>query len=458
MTPTSAAWFAFLAAVYLVYWPLARFRTLAVGVILLANWLLYARWDLRYLALIPAASLADYAIAHALDRASGPFLRRLLVSASLAINLGLIVSLKYTGWVLPLSLSFYAFQSLTGTLDVYRRDARPASSLLAHLAAVSFFPTTLSGPITRVSTLAGQLEAPAKPLAADDGGRALFLIGLGLLKKLAIADYLAANLVDRVFDFPNLYTAAETAIAVVAYAFQLYYDFSGYTDIAIGSALLLGLNLPRNFRQPYLAESLPDFWRRWHITFSNWLRDYLYFSLPGLRSRHRIIPALNLLITMILGGLWHGAGWNFLIWGLLHGVALTAARLWGNTRTAEPAPRPCALLRGRGGRRAANTLLTFLYVCFAWIFFRAPDPESAWAILARLASFTFSLANISGTLALVLVIAAAGHAVPSKWYDRGLNFYAARPFYVQGAALAALVLSLQYVASTAAAPFIYTRF
>src|SRR5205823_11131871 len=171
-----------------------------------------------------------------------------------------------------------------------------------------------------------------KPLDPADGGRALFLIGLGLVKKLMIADYLAGNLVGRVFDFPNLYTASEVLIGVYSYALQIYFDFSGYTDIAIGSALLLGIKLPPNFDMPYAASSVADLWRRWHISFSNWLRDYLYFSLPGMRSRWKIFAYTNLVITMVLGGLWHGVSWTFAIWGLLHGVALAVTRAWQTWR------------------------------------------------------------------------------------------------------------------------------
>jgi len=454
MALTSGAWFAFLAAVFLLYWPASRVRALSLALVLFANYFFYARWDLRYLALIPAASTIDFLIALALERSTRSGVRRLLVGASLAMNLGLIAAMKTVapgGLVFPLSLSFYAFQALTYTLDVYRGDAKPTASLLAHLAAVSFFPTTLSGPITRVSVLLPQLDRRGHSLAPEEGGRALFLIGLGLVKKLAIADYLGANLVDRVFDFPNLYTAAEVLMGVFAYAFQLYYDFSGYTDVAIGSALLLGVKLPPNFQRPYAATSLPEFWRRWHISFSNWLRDYLYFSLPGLRSKSKIVPALNLVITMALGGLWHGLSWNFLTWGLLHGFGLAVTRRWQSTRPKATAPAPAWI-------RFLCALATFLYVSLAWVFFRAADMNAAWAILTRIASLTVSFANISGPLALVLGLGVAAHHLPRAWYERGLRFYQARPFYVQGAALAGLVLALEYVASTGAAPFIYTRF
>ncbi len=469
MVLSSPVYFLFLGLLFFLYWPLARYRLASLALLLFANWFFYARWDLAYLALIPVAGTADFLIALGLGRWRRPALRRLLVAASLAVNLGLLATLKYTpfflenwahlagraapqwNWTLPLGLSFYAFQALTYTLEVYRRDARPTTSLLAHLTAVSFFPTTLAGPITRVATLLAQLESPVKSLAPTEGGSALFLIGLGLLKKFAIADYLGANLVDRVFDFPNLYTSAEVVAAVLAYTLQLYYDFSGYTDIATGSALLLGLKLPANFNRPYGAGNIADFWRRWHITLSNWLRDYLYFSLPGLRSKWRIFTYANLLVTMTLGGLWHGPGWNFVLWGALHGLGLAVTHAWQGWRGRR---RPSTSALARAGRVGA----TMLFVSFAWIFFRAPDLDGALAVLARIGSLTFSLENVSGPLALTGAIAAAAHYLPRHWLERLMDRYSAAPFYIQGPALAGLVVGLHYVVSTGAAPFIYTRF
>jgi D-alanyl-lipoteichoic acid acyltransferase DltB (MBOAT superfamily) len=324
---STSTYFVFLVGIFFLYWSVSRVRALALSVLLFANYFFYARWDLRYLAIIPIASTCDYFIGLGLQATPNRVLRRLLVTASIALNIGLIAFAR--NWKLSITLSFYAFQALTYTIDLYRRDIKATHSYLAHLAAVSFFPTILAGPITRVSVLLDQFEK-RKPLEAADGGRALFLIGLGLVKKLMIADYLGGNLVNRVFDFPNLYTGAENLIAVYAYTLQLYYDFSGYTDIAIGSALLLGIKLPPNFNMPYAAHNIADFWRRWHITFSNWLRDYLYFSLPGLRSKWKIFTYTNLLITMVLGGLWHGQSWNFVIWGLIHGVGLPVADAHGD--------------------------------------------------------------------------------------------------------------------------------
>ena len=252
----------------------------------------------------------------------------------------------------------------TYTIDLYRKDGQPVRSLLAHMTAVSFFPTTLAGPITRVLVLAPQLEKPGKTLTIEESGRALFRIALGLLKKFMIADYLAENLVNRVFDTPGLYTGMETFIGVWAFAFQLYYDFSGYTDIAIGSAMLLGIRLPENFNRPYTALNISDFWRRWHITLSNWLRDYLYFSLPGLRSKWKIFTYINLTLTMVLGGLWHGPNWTFVAWGALHGVALAVHH---GFRTARGNPKPSANF----WIRLLSRVLTANYVAFCWIFFRA---------------------------------------------------------------------------------------
>jgi alginate O-acetyltransferase complex protein AlgI len=462
---SSSTYFIFLVAIFAVYWPVSRYRTATLALILFANYFFYAKWDLFYLALIPAVSSCDYVFGLGLQYSKRPLVRRILVAASIVMNVGLLATLKYvpfflqnwaavTGhpapqwhWVMPVSLSFYVFQALTYTIDIYRRDSKGTRSYLAHLAAVSFFPTILAGPITRVQSLIDQFEKPKK-LEPADGGRALFLIAMGLVKKLLIADFLAANLVDRVFDFPKLYSGTETLVAVYSYALQIYYDFSGYTDIAIGSALLLAIRLPINFNRPYAAENIADFWRRWHITLSNWLRDYLYFSLPGKRSKTMVY--INLIITMVIGGLWHGAAWTFVIWGALHGVGLAVVRAWQTYRkNAKPASPAWRYVR---------IFATFHFVVFAWIFFRAPNLETAWAILGRIGSLTASAANLTGPLLWILSIGILAHYVPKKWYDWSLGIFVKAPFYAQAAALALLVIGLQYVAQTGATPFIYNKF
>jgi alginate O-acetyltransferase complex protein AlgI len=463
---SSSTYFVFLAAIFFLYWPLSRVRSLALAVLLLANYFFYAKWDMFYLALIPAAGTCDYLFGLGLQFSKRAWLRRILVGLSILMNLGILAFFKYmpfflenwtkaTGrpvpewhWALPITLSFYVFQALTYTIDLYRRDAKGTKSYLAYLAAVSFFPTTLAGPITRVSVLLDQFEKPRK-LEALDGGRALFLIGMGLTKKLLIADFLGANLVNRVFDFPALYSGSEVLIAVYAYALQIYFDFSGYTDIAIGSALLLGIKLPPNFNAPYAAVNIADFWRRWHITLSNWLRDYLYFSLPGLRSKWKIFTYWNLFITMVIGGLWHGASWTFVIWGAIHGLGLAAQHFWRTMRGNKKA---------EGGWKYFNIFVTIQYVCFAWIFFRAASWENAYAILSRIGSLSFSVVNISPSLVLIMTIAILAHYCPKRWYDFSVSAYSRAPFYVQALALALLVTGLQYVAQTGATPFIYNKF
>ncbi|MEO7145094.1 MAG: MBOAT family O-acyltransferase [Bryobacteraceae bacterium] len=467
MLPSSSGYFIFLLGIFFLYWPLARVRLLALALVLFANYFFYAKWDLFYLALIPIASFCDFLLALALDRSKNKPLRRLLVTLSILMNVGILASFKYMPfflgnyarisghaapawhWTFPLGISFYTFQALTYTIDVYRRDARATSSLLAYLCSVSFFPTTLAGPITRVADLIPQFERKDKTLAPSDGGRALFLIGLGLMKKLLIADYLADNLVNRVFDFPNLYTGAEVLIAVYAYTLQIYYDFSGYTDIARGSAQLLGIKLPINFNMPYAAANVADFWRRWHITLSHWLRDYLYFSLPGLRSKWKVFTYWNLILTMAIGGLWHGASWNFAIWGLLHGIGLAVTHFWQTLVGREPV---------KGFRKFAGIFCTLQFVCFTWIFFRAPTLSAAFAILARIGSLTVSFANISAGVAVVFAVAALAHYTPKRWFEASVNLYVRTPFYVQATAMAALLLAIEYLATSGAAPFIYTNF
>lgn len=469
MLLSSSAYFFFLVAIFFLYWPVARMRSCALAAVLFANYFFYAKWDLFYLFLIPAASTCDFAIGLGLAGCRKPWMRRGLVTGSILLNIGLLAALKYmpfflgnyaawTGrpapgwqWVFPLGLSFYCFQSLTYTIDVYRRDAVATNSYLAYLAAVSFFPTTLAGPITRVSTLVDQFEKKDKALSAEQGGRAAFLIGLGLIKKLLIADYLGANLVNRIFDFPNLYTGMEALAGVYAYALQIYYDFSGYTDIALGSALLLGIRLPANFKTPYAAESIPDFWRRWHITLSNWLRDYLYFSLPGLRSKFKGWTYFNLTLTMAIGGLWHGASWTFVVWGLLHGAGLAATRMWQAHRGKHESSQAW-------WARGLRVFATVQFVSLAWIFFRAPSVETAWMVIQRIGSLTFSLANVSAPLVVVAAVAVAGHYAPSGWYKRADELFVRAPAVIQAAAMALLLLGIHYVAATGAAPFIYTQF
>jgi len=418
MLVSAAPFFVFLVAVCFLYWAAAGSRRLQLAILVAANLFFLARFSLIYLAL-PLAASVDYLAGLGFGRSPKLAARRVLLGVSLAINLGLLVGLKLVplltvgrfGWLFTLSLSFYCFQSLTYTIDLYRAEIKPTRSYLAYLASALFFPSMTAGPIPRQGTLLAQLSKPFA-FTKEDGGRALLLIGIGLVKKLLIADYLANNLVGRVFDTPALYSSVETLVGVYAYALQLFFDFSGYTDIAIGAALLLGLQLPENFSQPYLSVNVAEFWRRWHITFSNWLRDYLFDVLPK-RRRHPLLSfGYAFLITFTLGGLWHGISWNFLIWGVLHGLALGVVFAWKLWRKI-PSPHWWAKLLGG--------LITFNFVCFTWIFFRASSLQNALAILRSLGALTWSTDNLTPIVLGFLVIASILHSLPVP----GLRFRSA---------------------------------
>ncbi len=430
-------------------------RQLRLSILALANLFFLAHFSLIYLAL-PLCSTSDFLIGLGLGKSQGKAMRRLRVGLSVLVNVGVLASLKLlpllTGsrwqWLFPLSLSFYCFQSLTYTIDLYLGEMAPTRSLLDYLAAALFFPSITAGPIPRMRNLLPQLARPFT-LTPEAAGQALLLIGTGLVKKLLIADFLANNLVNRVFDTPTLYSSSEILIAIYGYALQLFFDFSGYTDIARGAALLLGIDLPENFRRPYLAVNVAEFWRRWHITFSEWLRDYLFDFFPKRRKYPIASYSYAFLLTMMIGGLWHGISWNFLIWGALHGLALGVVFAWKRLRTIPSSARWTKLLGG---------IITFNFVCFAWIFFRASTLDNALAVLRGLASLTWSLGNIMPAFAVVLVIAAILHSLPERWFQSASNLAGRTPFWVQGMALAALILIIQTLAGRGSAPFVYGNF
>ena len=455
MLVSTAPFFVFLGAVCLLYWVAAGSRRLQLAVLLLANLFFLAHFSLAYLAL-PLAASADFLVGLGLGKWSRVGTRRLLLGISLAVNLGLMVGLKlvpllaanHFAWLFTLSLSFYCFQSLSYTIDLYFGEMEPTRSYLAYLGAALFFPSMTAGPIPRQERLLEQLFRPFA-LTTEDGGRALLLIGMGLVKKLLIADYLANNLVGRVFDTPALYSSVETLVGVYGYAMQLFFDFSGYTDIAMGAALLLGIQLPENFRQPYLSVNLADFWRRWHITFSNWLRDYVFDVLPKRRKHPLLSYSYAFLITFTLGGLWHGISWNFLIWGVLHGLGLGVVFAWKMFRKL-PSPHWWAKLLGG--------LLTFHFVCFTWIFFRASSLENALSVLRSLGAMTWGADNLTPLVLGVLLIAAVIHCFPPRWFEISAGVAARSPFWVQGLAMAGLILLIQTLAGRGSAPFVYGNF
>jgi D-alanyl-lipoteichoic acid acyltransferase DltB (MBOAT superfamily) len=467
----SALYIWFLATVFVVWWAVARFATLRLLWILLVSYAFYAAWNPQLLLLIIASTFLDWAVALWLGRAENVRTRKLLLAASLVANLGLLSLFKYGNFVLqslqaasdaldagiqfpvlhlilPVGISFYTFQTLSYTIDVYRRRLDPVPSLLRFATFVVFFPQLVAGPIVRASDLLPQLALPPR-LDHHAHARGLVLIALGLVKKMAFADWLALNLVDRVFDNPELYSSVEILFAVYGYAIQIYCDFSGYSDIAIGSALLFGFTLPANFDRPYAAVNLQDFWHRWHISLSTWLRDYLYVPLGG--NRHGSTRTyVNLFITMLLGGLWHGAAWTFVVWGVLHGIGLGATRWWQRRRPAEHA--------SGGARRWLGIVLTFHFVCFCWIFFRASDFANAFAILEGLSGLTTYIPNLSaaalGTIALAIVL----HWAPRSIEFRVLDRVASAPSWVLAVLAVIVAVVLQHLRGSSPAPFIYFQF
>jgi len=323
-------------------------------------------------------------------------LKKYLLWASVAVNLGVLFYFKYTDFfialtndlahahigllhiMLPIGISFFTFENISYLIDIYKGEFEPEKKFVNYLLFLSFFPKLVMGPIVRAKDFIPQLYKPYYVSRADFAN-GFYLIFSGLFKKLIIADFLTLNLVDVTFDNPALYTGLQCLVAVFAYALVIYCDFSGYSDVAKGIAKWMGINIAPNFLSPYQSKSVTEFWTRWHISLSSWLKDYLYiFSLGGNR-KGKTRTYINLLLTMVLGGFWHGASWTFIAWGMLHGIALVVHKIWqDNTRDS------LKQINHTAWYGAAAQLLTFLFVCFCWIFFRAADFGIASKMLAQI--------------------------------------------------------------------------
>jgi D-alanyl-lipoteichoic acid acyltransferase DltB (MBOAT superfamily) len=382
----------FFTVFFLLYSFVFLRRTPRLYLILVSSLVFYAGWNYRFIPLLIFSAVVDYFAAQAIDNSNRTAVRKLLLAVSVAVNLGILAVFKYSGFVLqsvadflqlfgyqpslpvlelvlPVGISFYTFQSMSYTIDVYRGDMKSRRGLLQFTAALSFFPQLVAGPILRARQILPQFEnIPVPTWAGVKHG--FLLITVGLTKK-TVADLLAVP-AAVVFDSGETVSWIETLTGVLAFAGQIYGDFSGYSDMAIGIGLLLGFQLPENFRLPYFASSPVDFWRRWHITLSTWLRDYVYISLGGNRhDRFR-----NIFITMLLGGLWHGAAWSFLAWGLYHGALLVATHLLGQARILRPFSQPASWLT-----RIIKSVLTFYLITIGWVLFRAVSFDSAYEII-----------------------------------------------------------------------------
>ncbi|MBQ8672465.1 MAG: MBOAT family protein [Bacteroides sp.] len=470
----STGLFLWLFAAFIAVYLLLQHRTAARLLFVTAfSYYFYYKSSGTYFYLLAVVTVCDYLIARLMALTSWQWLRRLWVALSLGMNLGLLVYFKYTNffmecWAsftggtftamdifLPVGISFFTFQSLSYTIDVYRRVIPPITSLLDYAFYVSFFPLLLAGPIVRARDFIPQIRRPLF-VSREMFGRGVFLILCGLFKKAVISDYISVNFVERVFAEPALYSGVENLMAVYGYALQIYCDFSGYSDMAIGIALLLGFRLNPNFDSPYQSASITEFWRRWHISLSSWLRDYLYISLGGNR-KGRVRQYLNLIITMFLGGLWHGASWNFVLWGMLHGVALAGHKYW-MARKGRPKG-----WRSSGLRRLGGIVVTFHFVCFCWIFFRHAEFSSAWEMLHQMVTAFHpevfpQLLQGYREVFFLMGLGYLLHFLPGN-FERGAQWVVTRlPLPGKAVLVVALVYVVIQMKSADVQPFIYFQF
>jgi alginate O-acetyltransferase complex protein AlgI len=469
-------------------WPEAR-KAFLVGV----SYVFYGCWDWRFAALLATSSLINYAAGRLLAVTVSDQGRRQLVAIAIALNLGILAFFKYYGFfmeqlsdlldrvglardlpfleiILPIGISFFTFHGISYVVDVYHRKIPAEESPLDVFLYISFFPQLVAGPIVRASDFLPQLKTePTLTRATLANGIVLILIGL--FKKMVIANYLANELVDGVFFDPSAFSGPDLMLALYGYAVQIYCDFSGYSDIAIGVAGLLGYHFKANFAQPYRSASLREFWRRWHISLSSWLRDYLYKPLGGSRQG-TVKTYRNLLVTMLLGGLWHGAAWTFIIWGAIHGTALAVERM---ILAFKPAPAPALVIVGYGhgpmgrvlaagasGGQALGTalavFLTFNIVCLAWVFFRAESLDVALSYLRGLTDWSGPIERATPFLVALVAVSLAGHFLSEDLVERISARLAQCGALTIGAVLGFGILLIFAVAPEGVAPFIYFQF
>lgn len=457
----------FFLFVYFTAWSLDRENERRKLFLLLASWVFYAQWDWRFVALLIASAVLNWGVAALIARSDEAGRRKLMVGLGVAANLLILGVFKYYGFfveqagellarfgwerdvplleiVLPVGISFFTFQGISYVVDVHRGKTPPARSLLDVMLLMSFFPHLVAGPIVRASDLLPQFERVPR-LTREMAAHGFLLIGWGLFKKTVIASELATRLVDPVFFDPTAYGALDITAAVYAYAIQIYCDFSAYSDMAIGTAALLGYAFPRNFDQPYRASSLQDFWRRWHISLSSWLRDYLYVPLGGGR-KGLVRSCLNVFITMLLGGLWHGAAWTFVAWGALHGGVQVIERLGR------------AAFQGRRVIPAwIGVIVTFHIVCLGWILFRAETFPMAMDMLAGLGRFD-AATMVTPFLLTLIVGGLAMHWLPPRAIEGFATWLKPAPSLTMGLLIGAAILLVEAMRPEGVAPFIYFQF
>jgi alginate O-acetyltransferase complex protein AlgI len=463
----------FFAVVFTGNWLLNPYPRVWKLFMIAASFVFYSWWDWHYVLLLAASTTIACIGAAVLSRYQGRQ-RRIAFVVTLAGLLGLLGWFKYYTFLavnvdnltrhlfgggplplkevlLPVGISFFTFMAISYVIDVYRGElavARPVD-LAVYL---SFFPHLVAGPIVRGEELLPQIRHK-RDARHIDFGRALWLIAAGLFKKMVISAYISSSIVDPVFGSPHTHSNVEILFAIYGYAIQIYADFSGYTDIAIGVALLLGFRFPQNFDGPYTARSLQDFWRRWHMTLSRWLRDYLYIPLGGNKGSESRI-ARNIMITMMLGGLWHGAGWTFVAWGTYHGLGQVVGR-WRRNRRLASGAAPVAETRWRV---ALERVATFHLVCLGWVFFRATSMSIAFTMIGRLFTAWGSAPMVTPLVVITIVGSIASQYVSPDLVGNIQKAFSRQTVVVQGAILGAVLLGITTLAPEGVQPFIYFRF
>ena len=456
-----------------IYALLQRRDTLRILFVTAFSYYFYYKSSGLYFFLLAVVTLSDWLIARRMSKTESRTARRWLVALSVTIDLGLLAYFKYTNFLaeifanvtatalhrwdifLPVGISFFTFQSLSYTIDVYRRKIEPLRNPLDYAFYVSFFPQLVAGPIVRAADFIPQIRQPLT-VTRQMLGTGFWFILCGLFKKAVISDYISVNFVERIFAEPNLYTGVENLFGVYGYALQIYCDFSGYSDMAIGIAMLMGFRFNINFNSPYRSASVTEFWRRWHISLSSWLRDYLYISLGGNR-KGRLRQYVNLMLTMLLGGLWHGASWNFVVWGGLHGIALAAHKMW-MTVTGQ-----------RLGQRHAKPVqwlcmaLTFHFACLCWIFFRNQQWGGSMAMISQICTnfhpevFPQLVAGYWQVMAL-MALGYTLHFIPETVEQRCKTAFVRLPIATYVLAAVVMIVLIIQVKSSDIQPFIYFQF
>lgn len=461
----------FFTVVFYLSWELVFYNSYRKLFLLLASYFFYATLDIRFLPILILSPTLNFLFGLWIGVEEDPKIKKYILTFTVAANLLLLGVFKYydffagglvevmnrlgvaadwqndvfMNFVLPLGISFFTFQGISYLVDIYRKELTYKNSLLDVLLYISFFPHLVAGPIVKASEFIPQLKQAPKPTQIPFLF-SIVLILLGLFKKTVIANYLGVDIVDPVFENPTAHGNLDMIFAVYCYAVQIFCDFSAYTDMAIGLAYLLGYQFPLNFNQPYRATSLKDFWNRWHISLSRWLKEYLYIPLGGNRiSEKRTYQ--NLLITMGLGGLWHGASWNFIIWGLLHGIGLALERHFKRDKEITS-----------WAKKATHAFLVFNFVCFAWIFFRAESFTKSYEVLLQLFDFSKPFVKVTPFYLGLFLLGMSFHFVKPlrSWQinDRLLKL----PAFAYAFVFAIMITVITALMPEGIAPFIYFRF